>query len=283
MKGVNMKKFNLLPLLILLLLSALIFSACSDDKGTSGNGNVDLSSIMDTVVNHMETMMGSIMYGEGQFDDFTPPASPSQVPGVFGKLNGATSPMDTIYVTYENGWHIFVMDLDTSYADTTIQVTIADSVQFREGETIVQFPDANTDFLHLKFWLILIANAPPVSLNLEYNTDNEYTVLQSGDVEVNGNIDFLISADSADLGGSIDYDIDIDQLKLDDDDGCPYSGTLTATMTVSFSGPEAVLNGSWTMTLTFIDYNTWRIRLVSGDNILEETRDFDCGDFETDL
>jgi len=51
---------------------------------------------------------------------------------------------------------------------------------------------------------------------------------------------------------------------------------------VDFICKEGKINGDWTMIITFVDGDTWTIRLENGDDYWQATEQFDCNDFDYD-
>ena len=275
-----MKKLGLLSLLIILILTILTFLACSDDKGT--NAKPDYETMKEDVEGYMTTILGSVIFGFDQFEGFNTDFIP--LGGGLGKYVPYYQPADTTYYNYTaEGWHELVMELSAAIGDTTLDLKVTDSVQYKADGAIMQFPDETTDFMDFKFLLDLAADAQVTSVDLYYHVDNQYEVLPSEDVQVDGLIDFNLAADSADFHGEVNYEIQIDELVVDGDNGCPLSGTISADVEVDYDGPNASINGSWHVIITFEDSDTWTIRLEAGDNSWQDTEDFDCGDFNVNI
>jgi len=278
-----MKKFALLFLLVILAIGIAAFLACSDDKGTGSDGEPDFEAMKEDVEVYMTTILGSIIFGFDQFEEFDTGFIP--LGGALGKYVPYYQPADTAYYNYypSTGWHEFVLELSAAVGDTSFDLTVTDSVQYQADGVFMQIPDETTDFMDFKFLLDLEADAQVTYADIYYHVDNQYQILPSEDVQVDGVIDFDLMADSADLHGEVHYDITVDALVVDGDNGCPLSGTITADVDVDYDGPDADMNGSWTVIITFVDFNTWTIRLEAGDNFWQGTEDFDCGDFNVDI
>jgi len=276
-----MKRFLPLSLLIILSIAVMIFLGCSDDKGTGSNGDPDFAGMKDEVESYMTTILGSVIFGFDQFEEFD--TNYISLGGGLGKMVHSFQPADTAYYNYTNGWHEFIMELSGSVGDTTVEFRLTDSVQYKADGTVMQFPDETTDFLHFKFLLNLMYDNQVESMDIYYHVNSQYQILPSEDVQVDGVIDFDLGGDSADLHGAVYYDIEIDQLVVDGVDGCPLSGTITANVEVDFDGPDASMNGSWTVIITIDDSDTWTIRLEIGDNYWQGTEDFDCNDFNVNV
>jgi hypothetical protein len=275
-----MKRFLPLSLLMILSIGVMVFLACSDDKGT--NSEPDFSAMKDDVEGYMSTIMGSIIFGFDQFEEFDTNYV-NLGGGGFNKLVAPFMPADTAYYNYTNGWHEFVMELSATIGDTMVEFRITDSVQYKADDVVMQFPNETTDFLHFIFLLDMMIDDQSNLIDFVYHIDNQYQVLAGGNVEVNGLIDFDIESVKEEESGTIDYDLEIDELVVDGDNGCPLSGTITADVEVDYEGPDASLNGSWTVIITFEDSDTWTIRLEIGDDYWQGTEDFDCGDFNVNV
>ncbi len=280
-----MKRFLPLSLLIILSIAIMIFLSCSDDKGTGSSG--DPEAIMRAqIVEDIDIVLTSISFGFDQFEGFEPPSSS----GSSAKSAYPYSPLDTAHYEYVNGWHIFYMEQNSTLVieDATIDydATLSDSVQFKEDETIVEIPDANTDFLHFKFWLEMLVDFDGPEGDAifdidQYHIDCQYNRLQSGNIQADGVIQFdyeaIANEGTQNARGYISYDMTIDNLVVTDPDGCPLSGTITADVDVDFEGPDGAANGSWTLTITFLSASTMRVQLTSGDINLDYTESFECG------
>jgi hypothetical protein len=266
----------------------LIAFACSDDNGT-GPGEADIENLMRTqITQDMDAIMSSLIFGFNQFDGFSEPG----MDDIFLKTNTVASPEDSIYYEYTaEGWHVLYMEQDTiiteqdSYLDFSI--ILSDSVQFKEGEIVVQNPDANTDYLQMIFWLeaLLDMQVGDTSLTFsinQYHIDCIYEKQVDQDVLVNGdlNLDYEVSAEQgAERGsGSVLYSVTVADVELTQPYGCPVAGVISADLSVDFQGSAGEADGSWSVTVTFLGNNQARVQM-SGPNVnVDYTESFECGD-----
>ncbi|HEQ99783.1 MAG TPA: hypothetical protein ENO22_10635 [candidate division Zixibacteria bacterium] len=281
---------RLLKLLIAPVAITLISFAitCSDDNGT-GPGEVDIESLMRTQISQdMDAIMSSIIFGFNQFDGFDEPG----VDDIFSKRSSAVSPEDTVYYEYTvDGWHVLYMEQDTiiseqdSYLD--FNIILSDSVQFMEGQTVVQNPDANTDYLQMILWLeaMLDIQVADTGLTLaidQYHIDCIFEKQLDGDVLVNGdlNLDYTVTAvQGAERGtGSVLYSIAVANVELTQPYGCPAAGVISADLSVDFQGSAGEADGDWSVTVTFLGNNQARVQISGPNANLDFTESFECGD-----
>jgi hypothetical protein len=266
----------------------LISFACSDNNST-GPGEVDIETLMRTqITQDMDAIMSSLIFGYNQFDGFSEPG----MDDIFFKTNSMASPEDSVYYEYTaEGWHVLYMEQDTtiteqdSYLDFSI--ILSDSVQFKEGEIVVQNPDANTDYLQMIFWLeaLLDMQVADTGLTLsinQYHIDCTYEKQVDNDVLVNGdlNLDYTVSAvQGTERGtGNVLYSITVADVELAQPYGCPVAGVISADLSVDFQGSAGEADGSWSVTITFLGNNQARVQM-SGPNVsLDFTESFECGD-----
>lgn len=275
-----MRRCFIAALPAILIFSLAFYLACSDsDKGTNTDSEELFLIMRDSVESHAAYMLGSIIFGYNQFEGFEPPLEAPR----FGKLSRVLAPLDTTYYEYENGWHIFVLDTTIDESGEHMELLIADSIQFKDGDQIVETPGDSADFMDFRFVLDLLVDTDSADLDMRYEIDNEFQKLECGNVEVNGTMSLALEMDVQDEGsGVMTYDITVDELVLDGDDGCPLSGVLQADLTVDFACEDGEVDGDWTMIITFIDGDTWTIRLENGDDYWQATEQFDCSDFDDD-
>jgi hypothetical protein len=233
----------------------------------------------------ISAVLSSISYGFGQFDGFDQPGPED----ILGKAVAMTNTLDTSTYEYTDGWHIAYVEQQstTTMNDLTInyEATISDSVQFRNGDVIVQFPDENTDYLHFKFWLAMLLNMQvedtSISMNINtYHTDCLFDVQPDQSVLVNGDmdLDYSIIADqgSEHAEGSVAYSLTVDDLQITAPEGCPVGGSISASLNINLEGPQGTATGDWTLSVTFLSNSQMHVILDSPRLHLDYTETFDC-------
>ncbi len=277
------KRFLFIPAILFIFSVCMI--SCSDSDST-GPSNAELEQALRAqAAADLELAMASVSMGFTQFEGFEEPGAGD----IFSKSADAFSPQDSVSYEYKDGWHIYYGDMDFSLDAEGLSIDISyvviDSVQFKEDNVIIQDPDDNTDYLKFIMWVDAAvdyaAGDTTFVVNLDdYNINMEYNVEDDGDVIADGTLAYfydIAAAQGLENGtGDIQYTMSINDLVLDDDTGCPLSGSLTATAIYDFDGTEGSLNGTWDLTVTVQDPNTIAVNFTSGDIEINFTEDIDC-------
>ena len=281
------KSFNLL-IAFLAMVGLMIGLACSDDDNGTGPGDADIEALMQEQISQdFDAIIMSIIYGLDQFDGFEQPDAGD----VFGKADATADPADSIDYQYTaEGWHVFYMEQDDQFTNQQLSIdyslTLSDSVQFKEGETIIEEPDENTDYVHLIMWLEMLLDIQVADTSLsvdidEYHIDCEYEKQPDDDILANGELDLdytVTASQGTERGtGNVVYNLDVIDLELTEPDGCPVSGVITADLSIDFEGTAGEANGSWSLTATFLGNNQVRIQLNGPSVNLDYTETFECG------
>jgi hypothetical protein len=280
-------------LFIALLMSASlalfsVFACSSSDDDDNGVQPISQTDLQAQVQQDMDLILTSVLQGFENWDGFEPPSSDD----AFGKATVTAEPKDTSE-GYQNGWHYFIMSgSDTEsdeYGTYSYTVSLADSVQFKENGTPVQVPTSSTDFLqfimHMTLTMDISFQYDTTSIDLDlsfdkYDINNTYQELPNGDIEVDGSFeyDYSLTGSGSEgiVTGDIVYDLTISNLVIDDNSGCPQSGTITADATMNVSGPDGGGQGSYSMTITFTNSSTITVHAESGGNTYDWTDTYVC-------
>jgi hypothetical protein len=270
----------------------ILLPACSDDDSGTGPGDADIEALMRSqITQDMDAVIVSLIYGYNQFEGF------DQEPGIddlFDKKSAFANPLDSLDYQYtEDGWHVVYLERDDQMnLDGVLleyDLTMSDSIQFKEDETVLQHPGDSADYLQYIIWMdmMLDIDADDTSLTVnidEYHIDCIFDKQPDDDALVSGDLDLdytVTAVAGADRGtGNVVYSIDITALELTQPYGCPESGVIAADLNVDFQGTAGEADGNWTAVLTFLGNNQVRIQLTGPGYSFDWTESFECGDIE---
>ncbi|MBD3218933.1 MAG: hypothetical protein GF310_11710 [candidate division Zixibacteria bacterium] len=285
-----MKKTLYLLILMAAMGALILVPACSDDDNGTGPGDADIEALMRTQISQdMDAIVTSLIFGLSQFEGF------DNDPGfddLFSKRNASASPQDSLDYQYtEDGWHALYLERDDQMNLDGIlldyDLTLSDSIQFREDDIILQYPGDSADYLHYIIWMDMMLNidADDTSLTVnidEYHIDCIFDKQPEDDALVSGDLDLdytVTAVAGADRGtGNVVYSIDITSLELTQPYGCPESGVLSADLSVDFQGTAGEADGNWTAVVTFLGNNQARVQLTGPGYSFDWTKTFECGD-----
>ena len=277
----------------LTLLCLAILSCSSSDSNSTGPVDEEtLLYMRETAVSDVEEIVGITLLGFENIDGFDTLFYDSINGGFYAKL---AQPADEYFnYSYTNGWHILNAGADTaSYEDSgyyLMDIDMSDSVQFKNGSQIVSEPDESTDFLDFRYHMQAMMEASSSGFALgfdidQFNISNQYTLLPNDYVNVDGVVEYdyemSMSFDGSTATVSMDYYMTIEDLVLDQQYGCPQSGTITATASMSASGEGQYESGNFYLTIEFVNSYTMDIHFEMDGSVWDGTETFDCSDFAT--
>ena len=276
----------------LILLCLAIFSCSDSDKSTGPVDEETLQYMRETAVSDVEEIIGITLMGFENIDGFDTLFYDSINGGFYTKLAQPAS--EYFNYTYANGWHILNAGADTAvYEDSGyyfMDIDMSDSVQFKNGVTIVAEPDDYTDFLDFRYHMQAAMETSSSGFALgfdidEFNISNQYTLLANNYVNVDGVVeydyDFSMTFDNSTATVSMDYAMTIQDLVLDQTTGCPQSGTIAATASMSAQGDGQYESGNFYITIEFVNSYTMDIHFEMDGSVWDGTETFDCEDFAT--
>lgn len=271
-----MKRMTIFILILGLMLTFVI--GCGDDdeevvapttKETGELTDPDFLAVYGLLLG-TETYSDSLLDCMDNFIDAVEDSAAQTAPG---KLPGTASSALEIVITYHESsqyWHRHITDADTIRQGQTIvdviTVELEDSIQFKEGTAVVQWPDTAA--------LTEIATGALLAINTQSGTGNvtaaqNITVVgeiaSRGDITLNGTRSFNLGW--SDQSGSCTATMDIDAVGTDiamnitlmNDQGCPESGTLhhTGDITIGCTGDTTwSYSDTWTVSQVFYGDST---------------------------
>ena len=265
-------------ILVVLLLGA--FWSCTLDKdpdsstdtpNTPNEGSLDddeyqtTSQALSMSQGYTNEMLVELFSGIGRIDSIS--GSPSLSPGL-GSVYASTQ-ADSVTITYDGAtgyWHIYV---EVDDPEEGVSFTFIDSLQFRSGTLVVQWPDES--ITEIRAGLALTAEAidgspnAPSQMLIEYTEDIVVTgeIWSEGVVVANGDGSFLADAETTEDSTTCDFsfnmaaelwDVQIDLAVLDPD-ACPIGGTISSSGTMDWyctgGGMTLDVSGSWEAMATY--------------------------------
>lgn len=292
-----MKSKVLVLLALTVVFGAMIITSCSDDKSTEPD-DLELQRFMRSqVADDISAIVSGISYGYDQFYGYD-----SLSPDDFlGKVVAPANPLDSFFYEYANGWHIASLYQNSSLTINELSIdydaSITDSVQFRRGGTIVQIPGPSVDSVAFKIWMEMLLDIQLADTSLTMSIDNfhidcayqlqeeenEDTTIHSltDTALVTGDIDFQYTIEAQQGGdhaiGTINYTIDVVDLRVAGSNGCPQSGSIAASLDINFEGPDSFANGHWTMLVGFVGESQMYVELTGPNSHFTYTGSYDCG------
>lgn len=279
---------------LFLVCGFILIINCSEDKSTEPD-DLDLQRFMRVqVADDVSAIVSGISYGYNQFYGYD-----SLSAGDFlGKGVALANPLDSFYYEYKSGWHIAYLSQNSSLMINDLSIdydaSISDSVQFRQGGTIVRVPGPSTDSLALKIWLQALLDIQLADTSLTMSIDNFHvdcsyqfeeedtmTHSLSDTALVNGDIDFQYTIEAVQGSdraiGTIDYSINVVNVRFAGSNGCPLGGSIAATLDIAFEGPDSFANGHWSMTVAFINDSQIYVELEGPNAHFSYTGLYECG------
>jgi len=284
-----MKKLFAAPAIALLLLPLLLLSCSKKDSGTNGT-----SQITQEQAQQMQAMAAALV-------PLTSSITASGVTRVDGvdesdyDMSDLLETGDNVTVTVDfdpsGGWWDSFFSFSTE-GDTAISLEMRDSVRFETSIGLAQqFPDDSTDRVRDVARVALVAEVTDLGyLNLAMRSDVYFSDLLASSVVVNGSqsldLEADISTDEASAAGMVKATLEISDLvvpkpSFDGEITCPTSGEIVLMVTENLSAQAAnqgVKSATWTITVTVLNANSYRIRLQGdGKNFGEVTVNEQCG------
>jgi hypothetical protein len=262
-----------------LLLASLSMLSCSssDDSGTNNNNNISQAQ-----ADQMQALAASLV----PFAGVATTTGVTQLDGVDESDFDLSGIVDTqqgvdFSVSYDSsgGWWDAHFSYETEpAADTAVSVTVRDSVRFEDGSGgAQQNPDDLTDLMKNIASIALSTDIPDFgTVGFSMHSNLNYSSLTSPAVTVDGNMSFNLNADIAiqdsTLSGTVAATLEITNLQVPKpasagDMACPTSGVIVLHVTEDLSAQavnEGVKSTSWTITVTVLSANSYKIRLDGG-------------------
>jgi len=259
-----MRTKSILPGIGLLLLVAFVFVwvGCSDDESPSGptqgsETDTQFLLIQDQINEYLDSTQAVLTLGLENIVQL--PTDTEEVVNIHGPMG----PNDTALYSYANGWHVVYI---AKYA-TNFNFSFRDSIQFKNGDVIVETPDP-LDYLHFIQHWNLASNLTDQThtdltryINLVYdNLDTDTATIDgtnNADVEWNYiNGDTTITA-TFDMNATA-TDVNVVRSNLYGwVSGCPCSGEIDMTINEAYSADDgtnqASFNRTWTVTIELDD------------------------------
>lgn len=257
---------NLLLIAVLFLSLTVLFS-CSK-KSTSSevvngdpNGN-QFTQTRQMVDGAVEEALGQFRIGLNFTDGLQPPVLP--------KLQ---APQDTTYEwSYENGWWWCYLE----YSDSSYEMTLSDSIQFRSDGQPQMTPDSATSEMEFRLdaEITCAFYAFTLCYDLIYSGLDEDTISVDGE----GGYDFSGTYGGYDFYYHFTETLEEVTFAVADDyeEAYPISGSVTVAVVENFTNLSSNdLEGetSWTVQLTFYpDY--YHVRAQTGNTVYEYDQDY---------
>lgn len=284
-------------LIIFGVIVCITFISCGDEISTrsGGSNDRDFMATVDLAVDNISNAIGITITGFDNFDGydtlfFDDVGSPLGIGG--SPANPADSSFYQYDYTYTNGWHILDMESDSFYSDeygtSSVSMNLVDSVQFKNGTTVVQEPTSATDYLDFRLWMDASILAQSEDFVLGFDIDrihiaNTYEIMTSGNVAVDGVVEYQFGMEIGSpqdmLSIDMDYEIEFNSLLLDGANGCPISGNIEASAVMSAQGNGQYESGSFFLRLTFNSASEMGVHFEMDGQVHDETRDVSCYDF----
>ncbi len=281
------------PLVILALLAAFIIWGCSDEDNGTGPGDPNDPQYLTFLeefggINEQNGGMVelSFMFIGDVFEGI--PAAKSYF------KPGSELEYTIAYHAASEYWYISGSSVEVDGEDT-LTFTFVDSLQFKHGDNVVQYPvDDSTTSIHSVFTLNaageMINEAVmhhDITITKQNPGDSILVINGTGDISADLEYENIVETDTTVCSTVIDYNVGYANIHLPKPGGgeelaaaspveelpCPQSGVLTFSGTISHAcigaSESVALSGSWNVTEAFDDgvititvtngVNTWSI------------------------
>jgi hypothetical protein len=268
-----MKKFLILTPMVLLL-AALFVAGCGDDKESSpltpgdpeDPGFVIVAEQLQGIDGMTSGMLGTTL----NIVDLVMNQQPAAKPGAY-----------TLEYHEASGYWYY----EESYTEGEgSEFTVIDSVQFREGVNVAQYPDPEL-LTQVNSYLTLTGTTTGDGVNavLHQNivitspTPASDTLIINGNGDIDASYSFTeyMDTDSTVCSGDLNLQMNITNISLDmtqqleTELSCPYAGSVVYSGSIyaqcSGGGADGLATGSWSITQVF-DEGMMAVTVISGGN-----------------
>ncbi|MFQ5868962.1 MAG: hypothetical protein ACE5JC_03560 [Candidatus Zixiibacteriota bacterium] len=251
-------------LVLLLLFSLTVISSCgkkstsSEEEITAGDPNSpEFSQTREMVDDAVGEGLGQFRTGLDFTDGLQPPVLP--------KLQ---SPQDTTYQwIYQNGWWWCYIE----YSDTSYEITLSDSIQFRSGGEPQMNPDSTTS--EMEFRLDTDISCDLYAFTLWY--DLIYAGLNADTITVDGDGGYDFSGTYSGYDYYYHFTETLEEVTFavtsSYEESYPISGTVTLAVVENFtnlSNNDPQGQTGWSIQLTFYS-DHYHVRAQQGDTVYE--------------
>lgn len=252
---------------------AVLTVGCSDDTTTPtgtviGNPNsAEFQATRAAIATSVDSTLCQVFEFAADPDHFQI-TDPMDTLGDIRAELGVTSPADTVWYNYVDGWHIIYVGL-TSLAN--YNATFVDSARFMSGETVQTHVDDNTDAMYYIFHHNSeYDGGAQVYANITMYANAALTEYQSEDqvIDATGNIvledHYLIN--QTEMTKTYNFTVTVVDLAYDWSQDMPWdqitvtAGTVTLTGTIS----DGTTTSTWSATVSFDPEGTGNVHATTG-------------------
>jgi len=238
-----------------------VFLGCSgdDDAPTGIIGSLDdpefmavqdqIEVFVDSTVQFLENGLNSISAISSTYDDQIDPI-------YYGPVKPDS---DYVHAVYANGWHV----AEVGHVRATYTYTMRDSIQFYNGDNIQQ-GTSNIDSLRYRHrWTYM--NHDTTSGHTDFEGVNAFSFqnLNAGMAQTSGTHHLMIKnkffTEDSTVWKQFSFEANLNNVSVNETgggwvQGCPNSGTISATMTMTYQkNDEAPVTSEWHVSITFMD------------------------------
>jgi len=196
---------------------------------------------------------------------------------------------------YQNGWHTYHIDTTMTETEdgitTSVTLDLDEQIRFSMNGTYYEEPPEGLDKLEEKTDVEVTASMVDPeygTTNIGLNADVDATLeLQDNDnlmMNMTESFGLTLSTTNPEYGtGNYEYNYSVETTNLvvtpEDYYTCPISGTITMTVSVSYSDGSSTMVGSGTATLVFNDGDVNSTITVGNDQYTETYTNFCNSDY----
>ncbi len=270
------KFFTVLGLVLLLSLSLLVVG-CGSDKGTTSLAgsltDPEFVAVQGQIESLVDSTLGFVLTGMNSLSSIS--SGGNVDPILYGPV---FSDSDQVTISYVNGWHI--VSLTKSTADYALN--IYDSVQFYSNDALSQTGVGSDSMWYRHNWTYDVADKAVSYTTFDGSAGFDYRGLNANQATIDGTNDLtvndkFISVDST-VTRQFIFSTEVTNLTINStptgwDQACPNGGTITSTVSMSYTKDEAAaVVSNWTVTMTFTD-GAAAISVRSGDVVWQYNSD----------
>jgi hypothetical protein len=273
-------------MILLSLFAVAIFTVgCSDDETTPSGpvvgdpNSADFQATRAAIATTVDSTVCQLFEFAADPDPFRI-TSPYDTVGDIRIELGVTSPADTVWYNYVDGWHILYIGL-TSLAN--YNATFVDSARFMDGKTVQTHVDDNTDAMYYVFHHnYQYDGSGQVYANISMYANAAFTGYQSENQVINAMGNLAIEdhylVDQTEMTKTYEFTVTVEDLAYVWNQDMPWDqitvtgGTVTLACTIS----DGTTTTTWSATVHFDPDGTGNVHAATGNT----TYDYDMTLFD---